>query len=278
MRLEDGEIVTDQLNVLDKWRQDFSSLYNTPSSAEPINLDTFRTNESDEFQNCKDFSVPITFSECKRVIVLAKSGKAIGIDCLPNEVFKNDSSVLLLCALFQDCFSCHCAPSLWAKSIIKPIPKNAQNDPRVPSNYRGISLIPTMCKLYTNILNKRIVEYMDTNNVLEDVQNGFRRDRSCEDHIYSLTSILRNRKNEGRDTYTCFVDMAKAFDRVNRDILFIKLANIGVSGNMLESIKTLYAEYKASVNVNGSYTDFFQHYNWGQTRGRYLTNPFFQPS
>ena len=69
--------------------------------------------------------------------------------------------------------------------------------------------------------------------------------------------IIRNRKNDGRDTYTCFVDMAKAFDRVNRDILFIKLANIGVSGNMLESIKTLYAECKASVNVNGSYTDFF---------------------
>ena len=70
-----------------------------------------------------------------------------------------------------------------------------------------------MCKLYTNIFNKRIVEYMDINNVIEDEQNGFRKDRSCEDHIYSLTSIIRNRKNEGRDTYTCFVDMAKAFDR-----------------------------------------------------------------
>ena len=51
--------------------------------------------------------------------------------------------------------------------------------------------------------------------------------------------------------------MAKAFDRVNRDILFITLANIGVSGNMLESIKTLYADCQASVNVNGSYADFF---------------------
>ena len=94
-----------------------------------------------------------------------------------------------------------------------------------------------MCKLYPNILNKRIVVYMDINSVIEEEQNGFRKDRSCEDHIYSLTSIIRNRKNEGRGTYTCFIDMAKAFDRVNRDILFIKLANIGVSGNMLEYIK-----------------------------------------
>ena len=257
VRLENGDIVTDQRTVLNKWKNDFSTLYNTVPTEEPVNVDTFRTNESDGFQGSEDLNVPITFSECKRVISLAKSGKAIGIGCLPNEVFKNDSSVLLLHAFFQDCFSCHCLPSPWAKSITKPIPKNAQNDPRIPSNYRGISLIPTMCKLYTNILNKRLVEYMDINNVIQDEQNGFRKDRSCEDHIYSLTSIIRNRKNDGRDKYTCFVDMAKAFDRVNRDILFIKLANIGVSGNMLESIKTLYAECKASVNVNGSYTDFF---------------------
>ena len=51
--------------------------------------------------------------------------------------------------------------------------------------------------------------------------------------------------------------MSDAFDRVNRDILFITLANIGVSGNMLESIKTLYADCQASVSVNGSYTVFF---------------------
>ena len=210
--------------------------------------------------NSDNLNSPITYYECKRVTSLAKSGKAIGIDCLPNEVFKNDSSILLLGNFFQKRFSCHCVPSLWSKSIIKPIPKNTQNDPRVPLNYRGISLIPTMCKLYTNILNKRIIEYLDINNLTEDEQNGFWKDRSCEDHIYSLTSIIRNRKNMGLDTFTCFVDMAKAFDRVdrvNRDILFVKLANIGISGDILESIKALYADCRASINVNDDYTDFF---------------------
>ena len=93
--------------------------------------------------------------------------------------------------------------------------------------------------------------------LLETKGQYIKKDTSCEDHIYSSTSIIKKRKNEGQDTYTCFVDMAKAFDRVNRDILFIKLANISVSGNMLESIKTLYADCKASVSMNGSYTDFF---------------------
>ena len=191
------------------------------------------------YENNDDLNNVITFEECKKVINLAKSGKAIGLDCLPNEVFKNNLSVNVLCSLFNKCLSCHCVPSIWSKSIIKPIPKNAQNDPRVPSNYRGISLIPTSCKLYTNILNKRLVKYMEYNEILVDEQNGFRKNRSCEDHIFSLTSILRNRKSDSLPTFTCFIDMAKAFDRVNRDILFLKLFHIGVSGNLLESLKCL---------------------------------------
>ena len=146
---------------------------------------------------------------------------------------------------------------MWSKSIIKPIPKNSQNDPRIPLNYRGISLISTICKLYTNILNKRLISYLDSNNIIEDEQNGFRKDQSCEDHIYTLTAIIRNRKASNLSTFACFVDMAKAFDRVNRDILFIHLANIGISGNLLDSIKKLYAECTALVNVNGGYTDLF---------------------
>ena len=59
-----------------------------------------------------------------------------------------------------------------------------------------------MCKLYTKILNKRIVEYLDINNVTEDEQNGFRKNMSCEDHICSPTSIIRNRKNGRLDTFS----------------------------------------------------------------------------
>ena len=257
VRLENGEISSDEQSVLNKWRQDFSTVYNPSNPQVEIDLDSFRANDGVNYVNSDNLNPPITYYECKRVTSLAKSGKAIGIDCLPNEVFKNDSSVLLLGNLFQKCFSCHCVPSLWSKSIIKPIPKNTQNEPRVPLNYRGISLIPIMCKLYTNILNKRIIEYLDINNLTEDEQNGFRKDISCEDHIYSLTSIIRNRKNMRLDTFTCFVDMAKAFDRVNRDILFVKLAKIGISGDILESVKALYADCRASINVNDDYTDFF---------------------
>ena len=68
---------------------------------------------------------------------------------LPNEVFFNANSVLLIHTLFEKCFESGILPATWSESVIKPIPKNKTNDPRIPLNYRGISLIPTMCKLFS---------------------------------------------------------------------------------------------------------------------------------
>ena len=92
-------------------------------------INSFQTNSSANYEQVDDLDDPITIDECKRVIYLAKSRKAVGIDCLPNEVFENDSSVMLLCSFFNKCLSNHCIPSMRSKSIIKPIPKNSQNDP-----------------------------------------------------------------------------------------------------------------------------------------------------
>ena len=93
---------------------------------------------------------------------------------------------------------------------------------------------------------------------------GKQNETSCikkkyEDHIFTLTSILRTRKNANLDTFTCFVDMQKAFDYLNRDILYTKLAKIGVTGNFLDTLKQLYTDCQAAVDVNGTYTAFFKY-------------------
>ena len=80
----------------------FLSIYNPfESQSDP---DTFKTNEYSDIDSQGDLNSPITFDECRRVIFLAKSCKAVGIDCLPIEVFKNDPSVLLLNTLFNEAF------------------------------------------------------------------------------------------------------------------------------------------------------------------------------
>lgn len=67
----------------------------------------------------------------------AKLGKSVGVDGLPNEVFKNKASLELLCAVFNKCFTTGLIPTEWAKSVITPIPKWVNIDRHVPMNYRG---------------------------------------------------------------------------------------------------------------------------------------------
>ena len=78
-----------------------------------------------------------------------------------------------------------------------------------------------------------MVYVLYVNNAMFDGQNGFRKGRSCLDHIYTLYTKIResNRKSENKDTVVCFMDAKKAFDTVDRDCLWYKLMGIGIKGN-----------------------------------------------
>ena len=112
-------------------------------------------------------------------------------------------------------------------------------------------------QIYANLLNRRLLKWLESNGLLADEQNGFRRDRSCQDHIYALNSLIYNRKLNKKDTYACFVDCRKAFDTVNRDCLWFKLMSLGVQGKILQAIQSLYVDVTCSVRINEYFTDFF---------------------
>ena len=102
--------------------------------------------------------------------------------------------VFRLCInLFHYIFENGIVSSVWLRAIINPIPKGSGKDPYVPINYRGISLLSCISKCYTSIMNERLVRFCDENQILVDEQNGFRKHRSCNGHLFSLTSIIRNR-------------------------------------------------------------------------------------
>ena len=150
----------------------------------------------------------ITRNEVMAVILKAKWGKSPGVDNLPYEVYKNECMVDCILNLFQLCFSTGKIPNEWSKAIIQPLPKAKENDPRVPLHYRGISLLCCSAKLYSSLLNHRLSTYLD--DILVDAQNGFRKKRSCADHVFALNSIIKNRMEENLDTFTAFIDLKKA--------------------------------------------------------------------
>ncbi len=114
---------------------------------------------------------------------------------MANEVYKNETSIQILCKLFNHCFNTGLIPSTWEKAIIKPISKSSQYDPHIPLNDRGISLLSTMYILYTSLMNNRMLPWLEDNDKFAEKQSGFRQKRSCMEHLHSLTAIIRNRKN-----------------------------------------------------------------------------------
>ena len=107
-----------------------------------------------------------------------------------------------------------------------------------------------VAKAFAKIINNRLCNHLETNNLLCEEQNGFRKGRSCQDHISSLYFLIENRKLSKHDTYTCFVDFKKAFDSVSRDMLWKKLLKAGINSNILSSIKALYRNANSVIKIN----------------------------
>ena len=82
-------------------------------------------------------------------------------------------------------------PTMWTHGIISPIPKSAENNPMIPLNYLGISLLSIVGKLYTSALSSHITKYLENSKKLCNKQNGFRPERSCLDHIFTIVDVCK---------------------------------------------------------------------------------------
>ena len=114
-----------------------------------------------------------------------------------------------------------------------------------------------MYKIYSGILNARLSKWAEDNNLLSEAQNGFRPGRSCADHLVSLTSVIQSRNHYRKSTFVTFVDFSKAYDRINRDMLWSKLVTMGINPVFLSAIQSLYSGVKCCVRINGIKSRFF---------------------
>ena len=184
---DDGGVVYDTKEILEKWRNDFCQLFTPPAETalDQIlfagNIKISNSTREQEFNNddkSKPMNRDFTYEEVSKIVMKAKSGKAPGIDSLISDIFKNHNSILLLTNLFNVCLQEHMIPTTWSVGVINPIPKSPKNDARVPLNYCGISLLSVPGKLYTAAISHRLSTYLETNKLLADEQNGFRPNRS----------------------------------------------------------------------------------------------------
>ena len=96
-----------------------------------------------------------------------------------------------------------------------------------------------------------------TENVIVEVQSGFRRGRGCTDQIFIVKQICEKYLGKGKDMYFAFLDLEKAYDRVHRDAMWNVLRLYGIGGRLLRGVKSLYVGSKAWVRVGNEVSEWF---------------------
>ena len=198
----------------------------------------------------------ITKDEVERALGETKVGKAAGMDGVSAEMLKKGGVTVLewLVRLFNVCFLLSLVPADWVCACIVPLFKG-KGDVCECCNYRGISLLSVVGKVYGRVLINRIRD--KTEEVISEVQGGFRRGRGCTDQVFVVRQICEKYLAKGKDVYFAFMDLEKAYDRVDRDAMWNVLRLYGVDGKLLSAVKSLYVGSKACVRVGNEMSEWF---------------------
>ena len=144
-------------------------------------------------------------------------------------------------------------PSQWRSNFLKPIFKKGST--RDPDNYRGLAIGPAFAKLFSFIMLNRLTEFIDIKKLVSPEQIGFMKGKGTSDHIFLLQTIVEKVvKNNKNKLYAVFIDFKKAYDTVNRGLLFEKLKNLGINGFFMRNIEAMYEKTEYCLKLKGGHT------------------------
>ena len=199
-----------------------------------------------------------TLDEILLSISKLSNNKSTGFDGIPAEFYKNsiDDIAPVLLLLFNKILHTGIFPKSWGKSIITPIHKSGPKN--IPSNYRGISITNTMYKIFAGVINKRLYEWAEEYEKIDESQAGFRRGYSAIDNIFCLQAMIQKYlSKKGGRFYCLYVDFRKAFDKINHSKLFEALERKGIHGHFLRILKSMYSCLESCVKVSNGTTGYF---------------------
>ena len=213
----------------------------------------------------------ITLEELKEASYVLRNGKAPGPDAISNEMLKCilEAKPSILLKLFNSILIYNGKTTDWYTSMLILLHKKGKKTE--PTNYRGISLLSCVSKLFTAILNKRLLNFVKERNILSEEQLGFvAGNRTSDAHIIIHNIIQKYCHKENKRIHSCFVDFSKAFDSIPRDTLFNKLKTYGITGNFYNVLKNMYSNDTTRIKL-GEYLTETIYPNQGVRQGCILS-------
>lgn len=186
--------------------------------------------------------------EVEKAILSQKMEKAPGPDKITNELLKGtlEELVPILTSMFNEILKKGQIPSQWKTSHIILLFKKGQKEDI--GNYRPISLMSNIYKIYSKVILERISKQLDENQPRE--QAGFRRKFSTLDHIHTVKQIIEKYKEYNKTLYVAFIDYSKAFDSISHTSIWESLKNQGISSSYITTIKNIYSDNEARIQLD----------------------------
>lgn len=243
-----NEICTHPKQIAEILSKQFKSVFSNPEEAD---LSAANLQNPPLLKPADDETLSFTETDIMDAINEIRNNAASGPDGVPPTVLKNCREALAkpIFLIWEESFKTGVVPRCYKNSYISPLYKKGSR--AVASNYRPVSLTSHIIKIFERVVRKKLVDHLESNNLLTKQQHGFRKGHSCLTQLlHHIDEVIENFMN-GSDTDCIYLDYAKAFDKVDHGLLIEKLLKYGVNPKMVDWIKSFLTGRSQQVVVDG---------------------------
>ena len=198
-----------------------------------------------------------------------KTSAGFGADGIARQFVKIAFPIIAesLCDIFNLSLATSRFPNSWKIARVSPIFKGGTENDR--TNYRPISVLPFLSRLFEKLVYNQLYDHLDTNNLIYAKQSGFRSLHSTVSCLLNFTNDSYINMDKGKLTGLIFIDLKKAFDTVDHEILLSKLQKYGINELEYDWFKSYLANRRQFCRVNGTSSNV-EEINCGVPQGSCL--------
>ena len=251
--LVNGKTITDKQEIANEMNKFFTNI--GPSLASVIN-----TANKPDFKTYLSETTPSRFyieytdtEKVKSIISSLASKDSVGIDGISTKFLKHFSDQLsspLSFVINQSLYS-GIFPSRLKIAKVIPLYKENDEPENLFENYRPISLLTAISKVFEKVMNLQLTAYLNVNGKFSPNQYGFRQNHSTELAALELVDRLTQDMLAGSNPFSVFIDLSKAFDTLDHEILLYKLERLGIVGNKLSWFRSYLTDRSQYVDIDG---------------------------
>jgi hypothetical protein len=243
LKMADGSVTADNKQMADSLNSYFTSVF---SKEDISNLPVKQRETDTDLEH-----IIFERTDILKVLKNLKQGAAPGLDGISPKVLKELRFELVgsLRNLFQKSLDLTQVPTDWKKATVTPIYKKGPKNN--PANYRPVSLTSIPCKVMETVIKNKMMQHLQSLNLIKPSQHGFIQGRSCATNLVLFLDELTKAIDKCVPADVFYLDFAKAFDKVPRERLVIKLEAKGITGRMKNWIGEWLAGRTQRVVIDG---------------------------